>query len=158
MGSIIDYRYMTEGEESKVSALILDVFNEFVAPEYSSKGIYEFSNYIEPSKLLNRSGENHFCLVAAVENKLVGMIEVRDNNHICLLFVAKNYMGQRVAKELVHRALEICRKQYPGLQKVDVNSSPYAVNIYEKLGFNVNGPSEEKNGIIFIPMIFEMKN
>lgn len=157
MDAIIEYRYMTEGEASKISALILDVFNEFVAPEYSSEGIHEFYNYIEPSKLLNRSGENHFCLVAAIENKPVGMIEIRDNNHICLLFVAKNYMGQGVAKELVHRALEICRKKYPGLQKIDVNSSSYAVKIYEKLGFNVIGPSKEQNGIIFVPMIFEMK-
>ena len=85
------------------------------------------------------------------------MIEVRDNNHICLLFVAKNYMGQGVAKELLHRALEVCRKQHPGLQKIDVNSSSYAVKIYEKLGFNVIEPSKEKNGIIFVPMIFEMK-
>ena len=35
MDAIIEYRYMTEGEASKVSALILDVFNEFVALEYS---------------------------------------------------------------------------------------------------------------------------
>jgi predicted GNAT family N-acyltransferase len=157
MGSVVEYRYMLEGEESKVSALVLDVFNEFVAPEYSAEGIQEFTNYVEASKLLDRSKDNHFCLVAVVEDKPVGTVEVRNNNHICLFFVAKDCMGQGIAKELMKRALQICWEQNPGLEEVDVNSSSYAVKIYEKLGFDVVGPSQEKNGIIFVPMKIEMK-
>jgi predicted GNAT family N-acyltransferase len=157
MGLVVEYRNMLEGEESKVSALVLDVFNEFVAPEYSVEGIQEFTNYVEASKLLDRSKDNHFCLVAFIEDNLVGTVEVRNNSHICLLFVAKDCMGQGIAKELMSRALAICREQNPGLEEVDVNSSTYAVKIYEKLGFDVVGPSQEKNGIVFVPMKVGMK-
>ena len=156
MSSVIEYQHMLEGEEAEVSALVLDVFNEFVAHEFSAEGLREFSRYAEPSQLLSRSKENHFCLVAVSENKPVGMVEVRDNNHISLLFVAKDYMGQGIARELMHQALAICQENNPELEVVDVNSSTYAVKIYEKLGFKVAGASEEKNGIIFVPMKLEV--
>ncbi|MEW6034400.1 MAG: GNAT family N-acetyltransferase [Chloroflexota bacterium] len=40
----------------------------------------------------------------------------------------------------------------PSLDYIDVHSSPYAVEIYEKLGFTCTGIEQEINGIGFAPM------
>ena len=39
---------------------------------------------------------------------------------------------------------------------ITVNSSPYAVDAYERLGFCKKGEQQEKDGIIFVPMIREL--
>lgn len=39
-------------------------------------------------------------------------------------------------------------------KRLTVNSSPYAVPAYEKLGFQLNGEEETVSGIRFQPMIF----
>ena len=38
------------------------------------------------------------------------------------------------------------------VKRVTVNSSPYAVCVYERLGFVKTGEQQEQNGIIYVPM------
>lgn len=40
----------------------------------------------------------------------------------------------------------------PAIKGLTVNSSPYAVEIYKRLGFVSTDVMQEKDGIIFIPM------
>ena len=49
-------------------------------------------------------------------------------------------------------ALERCLQEKFDLAEITVNSSPYAVLIYERLGFVVQNEEMVKNGIRFIPM------
>ena len=84
------------------------------------------------------------------------MIEVRDHDHISLFFVDAPFHQRGIGRELVHRALDICRRNRQDLQRIDVNSSPYAVPVYEKLGFRQAAPEQVKNGIRFIPMVLEL--
>lgn len=150
------YRLMTPGEEAEVCDLISRVFNEFVAPEYTPEGIQEFFKYVKPELLSNRSLVNHFVLVAVVGDKIVGMIEMRDYNHISLLFVDKHFQRQGIARELFQRSLEICRSYKPDLLEISVNSSPYAVPIYEKLSFRQTRSEQTINGIRFMPMTLKL--
>ncbi len=40
------------------------------------------------------------------------------------------------------------------IDKITVHSSPYAVDVYKKLGFVQTGEKQENDGIIYVPMIF----
>ena len=152
----LQYRLMNPGEETRVCDLVSLVFNEFVAPLYAQEGVQEFSKYVNPVLLWKRSQENHFVLVATAQDKIVGMIEIRDYNHVSLLFVNKLFQQRGISKKLLGKALEICLQQEPKLAEMSVNSSPNAVQVYEKLGFYQKSPEQIKNGIRFVPMVLEL--
>lgn len=156
MEASLSYRLMRSGEETAVCDLVARVFTEFVAPDYTDEGIQEFANYAEPNRMVERSQGNHFALVATLLREIVGVIEVRDHSHISLLFVDPRYQRIGIAKELLRRSLEICRSHKPALSEMSVNSSPYAVPVYRKLGFRERGAEWEVKGIRFVPMVLEL--
>ena len=153
MEDVITYRAMKSGEEQRVSELILDSFGEFIGPEYSREGVDEFRKYVQPEALQQRSRADHSVLVATANDRIAGVIEIRQNDHVSLLFVDKALHRRGIAKELVQRAMAIMRQAKPELERVSVNSTRYGVAAYEKLGFRRTGPERAVNGIVFIPMV-----
>lgn len=149
---VLVIRPMNPGEETGVCDLVMRVFTEFVAPGYGPEGLKEFHKYVDPAALLKRSEAGHFVLIAAVQGQLAGVIEMRHHEHICLLFVDRQFLRRGIAKALLLQALDVSRQHNPDLERVTVNSSPYAVPVYEKLGFVQTGPEQVKNGIRFVPM------
>ena len=152
MSESVTYRAMRPGEAAAVSALILSSFNEFIGPGFTEEGIAAFRRFVAPEALEARVARNHFVRVATVDDELAGMIEIRDNNHVALLFVDKAHQHHGIAKGLLHAALDQARAGDPDLERVTVNSSRYGVPAYEKLGFRQTGPEREVDGISFIPM------
>ena len=148
----ITYRLMESGDEAAICELIIEVFNEFEAPEYPQEGVEEFLRYIKPNLLRKRAESDHFTLVALAEELIVGMIEIRELRHISLMFVRKAYHRQGIAKNLFQRALERCLQLNPDLTEMTVNSAPCAVPIYERFGFIAQSEEMVSNGIRFIPM------
>ena len=144
-------RNIKTGEEQQVCNLIELVFEEFIAPLYEEDGVEEFLRYIDPSKMVSRLENNHFVLVSELDGELLGAIEVRNYNHISLLFVVSNEQRQGLAKRLLYEAHEICKDNI-GFSEMSVNSSPNAVEAYGKLGFEVDDQEQLKNGIRYIPM------
>lgn len=142
---------MREGEEQEIANLIKQVFGEFVAPAYGPEGVNHFLDYIEPANISKRRSEgNHLALTAKIDEQVVGIIEIRDWNHICLLFVDKKYHNNGIAQRLFRESVRHCREK--GTAELDVNSSLFAVPIYERLGFVQTESEQTKNGIIFVPM------
>lgn len=153
MDNNIIYREIESGQEEAVCRLVLECFDEFVAPGYSQEGITEFKKYVNSAALTNRLHDSEsFVMLALNGEQPVGIIEIRSFNHVSLLFVKKDFHNKGIARELLNLALEKCIYFNPQLEFVDVNSSPYAVGIYEKLGFIKTGPEQVINGIRFTPM------
>jgi GNAT superfamily N-acetyltransferase len=149
-------RTMENGEEEAVTDVVLRAFDAYVAPGYSPEGVATFRDYARPDALAERSRDNHFVLVAERGGEVAGMIEMRGYAHLSMLFVDPRHHRSGVGKELFARALDVCRTSNPGLERVTVNSSPYAVPIYERLGFASSGEEQVVNGMRFIPMTLEL--
>jgi Acetyltransferase (GNAT) domain len=94
----ITFREIKSGEEAKACQLVMDSFSEYVAPDYSKEGVNEFSKYVDPLLMQKRLANNHFVLVAVDDGIFVGVFEVRNNNHVSLLFVKKEYQNRGIAK------------------------------------------------------------
>lgn len=152
----VRYRPLRPGEAAAVSALIRASFDEFIGPDYTDEGIAEFRGFVAPGALEARTGEDHFIRVATVDGALAGMIEMRQNNHVALLFVDKAHQRRGIARGLLRAALADARAAAPDLERVTVNSSRYGVPAYEKLGFRQTGPERAVNGIVFIPMAMQL--
>jgi GNAT superfamily N-acetyltransferase len=147
------YEFMKPGEEASVSQLVWNVFEEFEAADYKQEGIDEFKRYIQPEFLAARVAAGKFFVICCKRGgEIVGVIAVKDGHHISLLFVRKQDQKKGIARKLLAMAFEVCCRIDPNLPEITVNSSRYAVNIYQKLGFEYTGPEQEKNGIRFTPM------
>lgn len=143
---------MSDDEAPIVEKLTKKVFDLYIGSDYVQEGIEAFYDFIAYKNIIDRLyNQLHTIFVAKdIENqKIVGIIETRDNNHICLLFVDPKYHRMGIAKQLFSEAF----KNSEG--SLTVNSSPYAVTIYERLGFSKISGELIKNGITYIPMIKE---
>ena len=93
MEGAVSYRFMKPGEEAAVCDLVYRVFNEYVAPDYTPEGVREFRRYVRPDQFLRRSWADHFTLVAVEDDEIVGMIEVRNYDHVSLFYVDQARLG-----------------------------------------------------------------
>jgi GNAT superfamily N-acetyltransferase len=148
----ISIREMQSGEEDTVSSLIREGFFEFISPLYSEEGREEFLKYIDPGAIRERNRNNHVLYVAddRRQNRIAGIIEIRNFNHISLLFVEKQYQRRGVGRSLLNRAKELCSAQ--SVHEITVNASTNAVLAYEAFGFRISGEEKETNGIRYVPM------
>jgi GNAT superfamily N-acetyltransferase len=148
----IEYEIMKSGEEDQAIDIVSSTFNEFVAPEFSAEGIDEFFKYADAAALAERSMSGHFTVVAKNNDKLIGIIEIRDYNHVSLFFVRRHFQKIGIGKTLLKKAVDICLENRPDLQTLTVNSSPNSVSAYEKMGFSRDDIEQCVNGIRFTPM------
>ena len=153
------YRAMKASEEQQVCDVVVRVFTEFVAPLYSPAGVQEFLTYAaDPGQLRSRLLSNHFVLVAELQGRIVGAIEVRNGDHVSLFFIDGEVQRKGIGQGLWHRALNACLAGWPDLARITVHSSPNAVEAYERLGFEAEGPEQIVNGIRFVPMAFAIRS
>jgi GNAT superfamily N-acetyltransferase len=89
--------------------------------------------------------------VAQVDGELAGFIAVRERRHLFHLFVDKRWQGKGVARRLWdvarHAAIEAGNEG-----AFIVNSSVFAVPVYESFGFVHTAPLQCVRGIRFHPM------
>jgi predicted GNAT family N-acyltransferase len=126
--------------------LIWKVFLEFEAPEYSQEGVDEFKRYIDQqAEELTLKVYGAFGL-----DELIGVIATRnEGSHISWFFVKKKNHGQGVGKNLFEHIVALCNSDF-----ITVNSSPYAVKIYRRLGFTETSDEQVTNGIRYVPMAY----
>jgi len=141
---------------NKVSAaldLVWRVFEEFEAPEYSEEGIEEFQEFIALDAMLQRLKEKKLCLWGCFEGEnITGVIAARQPCHISLLFVDKAYHRRGIARSLYDTVLAHYTMN-SSYNEVTVNSSPYAVEAYKRMGFVTTDQEQTVNGIRYIPMV-----
>jgi GNAT superfamily N-acetyltransferase len=140
------------GDELEINCLVRIAFDEFVAPGYSEEGNRFFYDFIVPEKMAQRQLQERVLWCALSDGNIIGIIEMRDGNHISLLFVDKAFHRQGVAKMLMDTAIENAKLKNPDISNIQVHSSPYAVAIYERFGFHPNHDFQVANGIRYLPM------
>jgi GNAT superfamily N-acetyltransferase len=132
--------------------LVGRVFSEFIAPGYSEEGIAEFNKFIEPSYIIDNMLSGEFKLWGAYENdRITGVIAIKPPLHITLLFVDKRCHRLGIARKLFETVInyEMITHEH---DRVTVFSSPYAVEIYRRMGFTPTDTEQTVNGLRFTPM------
>ncbi|MCI9314857.1 MAG: GNAT family N-acetyltransferase [Lachnospiraceae bacterium] len=135
-------------------ALAWKTFLRFEADIYSPEGVRNFQNFITDSTLYRMFVMGAYQMFVALDrNKIVGMITLRNSTHISLLFVDEAYHRRGIGRALMKYLTEYLLSEV-GVSHVTVNSSPYGVEFYHKLGFKDVRPEEKRDGIIYTPMEF----
>lgn len=140
-------RQLKQEEFPEALALAWEVFKEFEAPDYSEEGTLEFYKSIHDPDYLNQLA----IIGAFSDNLLVGIMATRSvETHVALFFVQGKYHRQGIGKQLFQAVLEKCPSD-----RMTVNSSPYAVPVYHRLGFADTDKEQVMNGIRFTPMKYD---
>jgi GNAT superfamily N-acetyltransferase len=148
---------LSESDANEAWNLVQRAYNAFVAPDYSEEGNSKYYELITLEYIRKWKKENRICLVAKVNSKIIGIIDVRDAFHITIFFVDAEYQHQGIGKELLLSAINKCKAINTGLRMVEVHSSPFAVKIYEKLGFKKRSDEQVQFGIRYTPMEKEIQ-
>ena len=126
---------------------VIRVFSEF----NSEKARNSFESTLGSKFIIAlKSGERKMWAYY-LDGEIIGVIARRDTHHISLMFVDRQYHRQGIARQLFDVVLDEFKKE--DATQITVNSSSYAIKFYEHLGFVITGDSQEKDGIIFTPMI-----
>ena len=140
-------RELQQSEYVVALALAWRVFERFEAPDYCPEGIISFQNTIHDPAFLSRIR----CYGAFEADQLVGMLATRSGGaHIALFFVDEAYHRKGIGRALFELALSEAPK---GM--MTVNSSPYAIEVYKRLGFVATMPEQLTDGIRYTPMALE---
>ena len=136
--------------------LIEKAFDEFVGKDYSQEGNKIFKDFIEPNSIIKRYNDefNRF-FVLKINDEMVGALETKNNNHISLFFVKKEFLGNGLGKKLFEYFLQTLKQNNIKIETITVNSSIFAEKINSKMGFIKIAEMLEKNGIKYIPMEYK---
>lgn len=137
-------------ELSEAKKLVKKVFMTFEAPEYSKEGVAHFLTYLDEELEMELAANRVQVWCWKDAQQIVGLLAVRLPAHLALLFVDEAYHRQGIAKQLFQ---EMLSELIP--EQITVNSSPYAVPIYERLGFQIEGNEKTVSGIRFQSMVYK---
>ncbi len=124
--------------------LIWTTFLQFEAPDYSEEGVQSFKDFIEDKEIIST-----LEFWGAYDNReLKGVIATNKNRrHICCFFVKARYHRQGIGRKLWEYLLANSSSEV-----ITVNSSPYAVPVYHKLGFVDTDAEQLSDGMRYTPM------
>ena len=155
----MDYKIIevTPDKIEEAMALVKHVFLEVDASDYPEEGIQQvLDDMIENDEFKQHFQNGEQLMLGAVyADKIIGVVATDKNNHISLCFVNPNYHRKGIAKalfiELFKRLRNVAAKQ------ITLNSTPYAVGFYEKIGFIQNGNRIFKHGVLYAPMTYNLE-
>ncbi len=151
MGQI---RSVTDDEWPEAMGLAWHVFLIFEADDYSEEGVRNFYRFVTDRILFRMFKAGQYQLFGYfIEDKLVGIISLRNENHISLLFVDEKHQNRGIARSLLEFVNNYLLTEL-GKQEVSVDSSPYAVDFYHRMGFIDTDREITENGIRYTPMKF----
>lgn len=144
-------RVAGEDDAEAIAALIADACALHVLPDFMPEGRRHFLDDHGPDAIRQRLSADFRYHVAEEAGVLAGVVGVRSGNHLYDLFVAQSRQGLGLGRRLWDRALADALNGGTR-ERFTVNSSRFAVPVYERFGFVAVAPVQERNGVLFVPM------
>lgn len=151
-------RRLKPNELEQALEMVYETFIQFEAPDYDPEGVITFRRDIIENasfKKACQTGENRIW-GAFDAGRIIGVIALRGEKHITLLFTKRGYQRLGVATALLHTLVEDVKTASPHVKWLTVNSSPYGAAFYHQAGFVDTGLEKTLNGIRFTPMMFTL--
>lgn len=142
-------RQATVSDAQAVSDLVTGLSPYFL-DDASSPESAPFVATLTPAAYAGRIGSTHFVYYVAEDAAgACGVIALRDGSHLYNLFVRRDAHRQGIARALWEHAKALsCHDTFT------VNSSLFAVPVYERLGFVTQASPQTADGLVFVPMAF----
>ncbi len=146
-----EVRPATADDAAAISALVRPLVEKYIAVDLAPEGKRNLLACLTANAVRGHMAKG-FCYHVAVDGeKLLGVVAIRDESHVYLLFVADPVRGRGIARRLWHAARAACTRA-SGRGEFTVNSSRHAVGLYRKLGFVETGRETTRGGVVSVPM------
>ena len=141
-------RYATVADASAISALVCARFNQHVAADWEPEAREHFHAETQPEKLAPKIAAAALCLACEQDTELVGVIFLPRRTLVQLFFVAPGHLRRGIGRTLWSAVRAELEQHHPDVRTVELNSSPYAVAVYEALGFfPISKPYRRKGAV-----------
>lgn len=134
-------------------ALVLSLARYYLAPGQTQLPEWLQATFTEEAFARRLADKRFYHRVLLIDGELAGYIALHttdsDTFHLYHLFVDARFQRQGVAKQLWQLALNEL-----GFSTCSLRSSLFAVPVYQRFGFVVNGELQEKDGLQFQPMVY----
>ncbi|TSO25816.1 GNAT family N-acetyltransferase [Lactobacillus sp. LL6] len=115
----------------KVIELFYDTVHTINARDYNKEQLFSWAPKEANLNKWNQSLMNNFCLVAEMDNQIVGFGDISKDGYLDHLFVHKDFQGQGIASNLCNKLESIPSKQ------ITTHASITAKPFFEKRGYKV---------------------
>jgi ribosomal protein S18 acetylase RimI-like enzyme len=139
-------------EYKKTLDVVYASFHTFDAPYYTKQGCRSFLGYAAPQNFAARQRSGHVTFIARADGEIAGMIEIRNDSHISMLFVSPKFIKAGYGRILMEHGVTHIRARNKKLKKITVNAAPYAYGYYRHMGFTDAAPTEYVDGLSYTPM------
>jgi GNAT superfamily N-acetyltransferase len=138
-----------------ISELVTESSRTYITPHYSATGAAVLLEGMTEDQTQERMRLGFRYLVAVDADRIVGVGAMKQNSHLYHLFVTHTHHGQGIARKLWEKLRdEALANGNPG--RITVNSSRFAIPVYERLGFVKDGGITEKNEVTCQPMVWQI--
>ena len=141
-------RHATVADASAISALVCAGFNQQIAADWEPQAQRHFYAENQADKLVSKIAEASLCLVFEQGTELLGVIFLPRPTLVQLFFVAPGHLRRGIGRKLWRAVRAELEQHHPDVRTVELNSSPYAVGVYEALGFfPISKPYRRKGAV-----------
>lgn len=134
-----------------MSSLVIATGSLLKKTDFTADGWEFFVKVNQPFEIENRLAEGFVSMGAFLNEELVGLITIKNNNHITQLFVKKDHQGKGISSRLWALIKEMTNETQVN-NEYTVYSSSIAIPVYESFGFKVVEAPQERNGIYYRSM------
>ena len=149
---ILEVEELQSKDVLEASQLIDNSFSDSVAPTLTDEGITTFRSGLTQESMKQRLASGNIFIVCKDGASIVGVAEIRNKNHLNLLFVETSLQRKGIGRKLLN-----CLLNHIHDSEITVNSSLNSIAAYTKYGFQDAGPRNEVRGISYLPMVYKIE-
>ena len=145
----MNFRKATISDLAEMNELFVQTIQSICKNDYSPEQINVWISGAENTQRWIDVIQKQFVLLSVIQGKIVGFGTLKDNNHIDLFFIHKDFQRKGIANKIFNELELEAKKHHSRIITSDVSIT--AKPFFEKKGFVVK--SEQKNMIKSIEII-----
>lgn len=144
-------RKATVSDSHIISQLISSNAQSLLQDDFEDDGLNFFLNAVKKTSIKEYMEQGFAYWVAEINDEIVGVVAVKDFSHLFHLFVDKAHHKKGIAKQLWQEVLKYSlANDNNGM--FTLNSTSYALPVYQNWGFVTTDEEQMRHGIRFTPM------
>jgi len=147
----ITIRKAKTSDSQRISKLISRNAQTLLQDDFENDGLAFFLTTVNHRAIKDYMEQGFSYLVAQSEGEIVGVIAMKDYSHMFHLFVDKAFHKKGIAKQL-WQAIYQHSIENGNTGKFTLNSTSYALPVYQRWGFSTTDEQQSRHGIRFTPM------